>query len=541
MSRQKLSLILVLIIIVTLILTGKNFEVQASVTDGSMGEQEVSPTPEIITPAPGEITPDPEQVTPTPGEVIPLPTLPVMPSVTPIPTIPVTPSVAPTKAPTPTLTPAPTKIPYRSKTLELMSTYDYVGRSVTGISQKKEPLSVLQNRIKAYGSLYGSGMPFEEYKKTMNYQWVDATEYDKKPTKISVSIKDTMDYKTYVNTLKSLSRYKGVYLYKIGKSTLGRDLYAIEINVDSSYKKNVIMMTGQVHGREFAGGTFIVKELVDLVQNAQTDKKTMELLKRNKYVAVPIINVDVREGLIYKASNWTTKGKELWKAYANGTDGGRNFPGLQWGQVAKGSVFKSSIATKPGYANYAGKYAGSNSETKAMMKWLYHYIIVEKADRYIDMHQQGSIVYAGKTWQTKTQEKRSQQLRTDVMNILNKGITTRKYSRVYEGGLYGMLGEGSSLTDYAITLAVGAKFSPAYGFHAFTDDTKEYILLQVKDLDQSKIKFKEANSKFAAITLEIGYGREYLGNSAATRRLLSQEYQYYNYAKLLETLPQTIK
>lgn len=540
MSRQKLSLILVLIIIVTLILTGKNFEVRASVFDGSTSEQEVSPTPEIITPKPDEITPEPEQVTPTPGEITPVPE-----EVTPTPTIPVTPSVtptvAPTKAPKPTVTPTPTKIPYRSKTLELMSTYDYVGKSVTGISQKKEPLSVLQNRIKAYGSLYGTGMPFEEYKKAMNYKWVDATEYDKKPTKISVSIKDTMDYKTYVNTLKSLSRYKGVYLYKIGKSTLGRDLYAIEINVDSSYKKNVIMMTGEVHGREFAGGTFIVKELVDLVQKAQTDKKTMELLKRNKYVAVPIINVDVREGLIYKPSNWTTKGGELWKAYANGTDGGRNFPGLQWGQVAKGSVFKSSIATKPGYAHYAGKYAGSNSETKAMMKWLYHYIVVEKADRYIDMHQQGSIVYAGKTWQTKTQEKRSQQLRTDVMNILNKGITTRKYTRVYEGGLYGMLGEGSSLTDYAITLAVGAKFSPAYGFHTFTDGKKEYILLQVKDLDKSKIKFKEANSKFAAITLEIGYGRNYLGNSAATRRLLSQEYQYYNYGKLLETLPQSIK
>ncbi len=537
MSRQKLSLILVLIIIVTLILTGKNFEVQASILEGSMGEQEVSPTPGEITPEPEEVTPTPEEVTPVPEEVTPTPTVPVTPSVTPS----VAPTIAPTKAPKPTVAPTPTKIPYRSKTLERMSTYDYVGKSVTGISQKKEPLSVLQNRIKAYGSLYGSGMPYEEYKQAMNYQWVDATEYDKKPTKISVSIKDTMDYKTYVNTLKSLSRYKGVYLYKIGKSTLGRDLYAIEIDVDSSYKKNVIMMTGEVHGREFAGGTFIMKELVDLVQRAQTDKKTMELLKRNKYVAVPIINVDVREGLIYKPSSWTTKGGELWKAYADGTDGGRNFPGLQWGQVAKGSVFKSSIATKPGYANYAGKYAGSNSETKAMMKWLYHYIIVEKADRYIDMHQQGSIVYAGKTWQTKTQEKRSQQLRTDVMNILNKGITTRKYTRVYEGGLYGMLGEGSSLTDYAITLAVGAKFSPAYGFHTFTDGTKEYILLQVKDLDQSKIKFKEANSKFAAITLEIGYGRNYLGNSAATRRLLSQEYQYYNYAKLLETLPLSIK
>jgi hypothetical protein len=92
-----------------------------------------------------------------------------------------------------------------------------------------------------------------------------------------------------------------------------------------------------------------------------------------------------------------------------------------------------------------------------------------------------------------------------------------------------------------VTLAVGAKFSPAYGFSVFTAGKKEYILIQIKDLDLSKVKFTEANSKFAAITMEIGYGRKYLGNTPQTRRLLANEYNYYNYGKLLESLPQMIK
>lgn len=528
---------------------------------------------EIVTPAPTEI-PGPTTL-PTPSE-IPVPTtLPVpsdipAPSIIPEPSVTpgepdmnspdatpapdageITPTITPTEDPTPTETPTstltptptpePTKVPYRSSTLKKMSTYDYAGKSVTGISTKKESVKNLQAKLKSFGTLYGTGMPYEEFRNAMSYEWQDATQYDKKTSKITVDITKSMDYNTYVNTLKQLSRYEGVYLYIIGKSTEGRNIYAVEIDMASKTNKNVIMLTGQIHAREFAGGTYIVKQLVDLVQKAQTDKKTMELLKKNKYVAVPIINVDGREAIIRSEKKWTTKSGQLYKAYTNGTDGGRNFPGLQWGLVAKGSKKKSYIASKPGYANYPGRYAGSNKETKAMMKWLYHYTVVEQAKIYLDMHQQGAIIYAGKGWQTKKQEQKSLDLRTNVLSVLNKGITNRKYRRVYESTSYGLNGEGSSLTDYAIGLSIGAKFSPAYGFSVFTDGKKEYSLLQVKDLDKKTVKVTEANKNFAALTLEIGYGVKYLGNTSATRRLLANEYSHYNFGKLLEALPGIIK
>lgn len=522
---KKLCTYLSFIIITTTVFPGNIASAEEGTDTGASTEYITqAPEPTITPAADGSVT-DPTAA-PVPSGTV-TPTLPPT-DLTPIPSISATP------------TPSPTKAPFRSKTLQLMSNYDYIGSSVTGVTSQKETLKTLQSYVKSFGTLYGTGMPYAEYKKAMGYVWKDATEYDKKLVKINVDLTKSMDYDSYVDILKKLSRYPGVYLYKIGTSMEGRDLYAVEIDVDSNSKKNVIVLTGQIHAREFGGGTFIVKQFVDLVQKAQTDKSTMELLKKNKFVAVPIINVDGREAIIDAASKWNTR-NGLWKAYTNGTDGGRNFPGLQWGQVAKGTRYKSTIALKPGYANYPGPYAGSNSETKALMKFLYHYTVVEQAAIYLDLHNQGAIVYAGKTWQTDSQAQLSRDLRTNVMNVLNKGITRRKYTRVYEGPLYGMQGEGSSLTDYATSLAVGGKFSPAYGFMAFTNSRKEYILMQIKDLDTSSIRFKEANKKFAALTIEIGYGDQYLGNSANTRRLLANEYNYYNYGKLLEVMPNMIQ
>lgn len=296
-----------------------------------------------------------------------------------------------------------------------------------------------------------------------------------------------------------------------------------------------------MHAREFGAGTFLLKQIVDLVEKAQTDKKTMELLKKNKFVAVPIINVDGREMLINAPNQWKTKSGDLWKAYVNGMDGNRNFPGLLWGQVMKGAKYKSTIATASAYANYLGPYAGSSSETRALMKFLYHYVVVEQASIYLDYHSQGSVIYAGKSWQTKAQMQRCTDLRENVLKLLNQGNKKRKYTAVYEDDLYGLRGDGSSLTDYAVSLAVGAKFSPAYGFCVMVCGGKEYPLLQVKNLGSFKVKFKETNRNFAAITIEIGYGKDYLGNSAKTRSLLAREYYNYHFDRLLEALPAMIK
>jgi uncharacterized repeat protein (TIGR02543 family) len=421
-------------------------------------------------------------------------------------------------------------------TLSMMQSINYYTESITGLSNKKLPISTIKSLLKPYGTYYGKGMPLSIYKKSMTNTWIDRTDYNNEPKDLTIDITKTMNYDSYVNYLKNLSRYEGVYLYEIGKSTDGRTLYSIEIDVASDYDKKVICLTGQTHTREFAGGVFIVKQLYELIQKAQTNPSTMEMLKHYKFAAVPIISLDAREGIIENPQKWTTASGELWKAYSNGTDGNRNYPGLQMGQIYKSYTKKPTISSKPGYAFYSGNYAGSCSETQAMMKWFYHYVIVEQAIYHVDYHQQGSIIYAGKPWQTTKQLNRCKELAYGLASVLNQG-NLRRYTYVPEESSYGLRGEGSTASDFTVSLAVGAKFSPGYGFYVFPKKEKEYALIQVKNLNQFNLKFKEANPNFAQATLEIGAGPQALGNSSSTRRILAKEYENYNYSKLLESLP----
>lgn len=421
-------------------------------------------------------------------------------------------------------------------TLRLMKKHDYVAESTTGLSDEQLPFAELRERVAEYGMIHTPGMPYEEYVEAMNQEWIDVTDYDGEPEKITVDITETMNYDNYVETLKKLSRYDGVYLYQIGKSTEGRDLYAIEIDMDEDRNNKVFMFTGQVHAREFAGGTFLVKMFVDLVQKAQTDKDIMSMLYRNKFVTVPIVNVDGREALINEPEKWKSSG-QLWKAYTNGTDGNRNFPSLSWGQVSKGNKLNYSVASKPGFSNYGGRYAGCNNETKALMKWIYHYVVIEQAKCLIDMHQQGSEVYAGKGWGPKKQSHLSVDLRDEILSILNAGKTERKYKVVKDEPKFGLTGRGSSLTDYAFSVSTGGKFSPAAGFLVLNDGKKEVLLMQINDIDNAKFKIKAPNKTFKTITIEIGKGEKYLGNSAETRKLLAEEYWKYNFGVLMECLP----
>lgn len=427
-----------------------------------------------------------------------------------------------------------------SKTLEEMKKHDYFEESITGISTEKIDDKILKENLKQFGELISKGMPTIEYKNAMNYQWQDMTEYNKEPILISIDISKVMNYNAYVQTLKELSRYDGVYLYKIGKSTNGKDLYSIEIDIPSDKNKEVFMFSGQHHSREFAGGDYILKQFADLIQKAQIDKNTMDMLKQYKYVAVPIVSIDAREELIYNPHKWTTSEGQLWKAYIDGTDGNRNYPGLQWGQICNGNKLKFNIKFGPDYGFYAGPYGGSASETKAMMKWFYHYIVVEKAVYYLDYHQQNRVIFAGCNWQTKEQYNESMKFVENLQTVIRtKNGDTYTYEP--EELSYGLQGEGSTAADYAVSLAVGSKFSPAYGFQVIPHWGKEYTLMQIVDLDRKWVTPKETNSKFAAVTLEIGKGTNYLGYSDNTRYLIANEYFDYNFDKLLEKLPTFIK
>ncbi|MCR5685869.1 MAG: hypothetical protein K6G81_10705 [Lachnospiraceae bacterium] len=451
--------------------------------------------------------------------------------------------------------------PEPSATVITANTFDYFTDSLTGLSDRQLSKKQLTAKIADYGSFTGlMGMPVEEYREAMEYKWADVTSYGHRIKDVNIDISRSYTYDDLVSFLKLLSRRPGVYLYDIGETTSGRRMYALEIDMrpedmineedeeddtkeddtglsmasSAGTDKTVVLLTGNIHARETAGSVYVLKELADLLQSDTDEAKN--ILNRFKIAAVVCVNPDGRDGVAFDRENYTYSNGVLWKATSNGTDLNRNFPGLAWSQVLTGNSKSYYISNSANKIYYPGDYAGCNKETKAMMKFLYHYIVLEKATVLLDYHQQGRISYAAKPWQTTKQQKRCKDLANALMSGLNKG-NSHKYTWYPEDSDYDLNGTGSTLTDYAVSLAVGAKFSPAFGFCVFTDGINEYPLISIPRLNDTNLDvIHETNPDFATMTFEIGYGSKYLGYTSAARKLLAEEYDNYHFDRVLYNL-----
>ena len=422
-------------------------------------------------------------------------------------------------------------------TVEYANTFDYFSDSVTGLTSKSYTRKEIEELIKDYGSFTGPmGMPVNEYKEAMNAKWIDCTRYEKwgkSFTKFELDVSKAYTYDRMVYYMEKLSCIEGVYLFDIGETTSGRRMYALEIDIPSDKKKEVVILTGNIHARETAGSIYILKEISDLLQSDTDEAK--KILESVKFAVVPCVNPDGREGVAFDTSHYKYSNGKLWKATSNGTDLNRNFPGLAWSQIKDGNERSDYISDSSKKMYYPGDYAGSCNETKAMMKFLYHYVKIEKAQVLLDYHQQGRIAYAGKPWQSTAQFKRCKDMAKYLFSRMNPSSRRiNKYIWYSEVDEYGLNGTGSTLTDFAVSVATGAKYSPGYGFYVYTDGKNEYPLIMIPNLDKTDKKvINETNKKFATSTIEIGYGNDYLGFSKSTRSKLKTEYNQFKFDRLL--------
>jgi len=427
---------------------------------------------------------------------------------------------------------------YRSTpTLLDANTFDYVSDSVTDPDEAMmSPEDIAKEFKDRYSCRYLSqtpGMTMEEYREAFSYLWKNCSG-KKDPVVLNLDITKKYTYEVLVKYMWFLSCYDGVNLYRIGETQQGRPMYALEVDIPSDKDKKTVILTGSTHAREFAGSVYIIKQLIDLIQDDSEEARSV--LSGLRIVAVPCTNPDGREGVAFDTQNYTYSSGRLWKATANGTDLNRNFPGLAWSQVAKGNSRTDYLSSSPQKLYYPGPYAGSTPEAKAMMKFLYYYVVKEKAAVLLDYHQQGSIGYAGKPWESSLHQKSSKDLANTLFKMMNKG-NSRKYVWESEGSDYGLNGIGSSLTDYSVSIAYGAKFSPRYGFCVYTDKTDEYPLCAIPRMDKNKISLvEEPNSSFVTTTFEIGYKSEFLGYDKTARQKLAKEYDNYHFDRVLYCL-----
>lgn len=193
-----------------------------------------------------------------------------------------------------------------------------------------------------------------------------------------------------------------VNLEIIGNSFDGRNIYSLEIGKGN----DVTMFEGNIHAAEIGPALYLTKFAVDLVNNYEIkDPEILDFLNNHKIVIVPSANPDgydytifgrnmIRNKNSYAYLNDNEIDPYYYKANVNGVDLNRNFPsqlgGLYFSDNELSSFTVLDKSTKL-YEYFPGNSLGSESETKALMYWIYKYYKDTKS--FISLHSAGQVIY----------------------------------------------------------------------------------------------------------------------------------------------------
>ncbi|XP_017063342.1 carboxypeptidase B [Drosophila eugracilis] len=171
-----------------------------------------------------------------------------------------------------------------------------------------------------------------------------------------------------------------VFLKTVGKSYEGRWLKTITItNGDARRNKNVILVDGGFHAREWISPAAAIHLINELVENLEDNA---DLLLDFDWVILPVVNPD---GYEYTQLSADTR---LWRktrkpssADCIGTDPNRNFD-FHWNE--------EGASEDPCDNTYAGAKAFSEPEALVVSDLIHSY--VDRGQMYLTLHSYGSLI-----------------------------------------------------------------------------------------------------------------------------------------------------
>lgn len=390
----------------------------------------------------------------------------------------------------------------------------------TGDSEPVASLPVLNRIFKSYGSITIAGMTGSDYDAAMSTQWTDI-QTPGEPEPYDIDLTKLMDYETIEQYIWNLGKYDGVDVTSIGMSEMGRSIYMVKLSLagETAEDNPLIMLTGSVHAREFAGAEYMLKFLNDTLIKAQTDAYTRALLESVTIVAIPLVNPDGRELII-------EGGDSSRKSNSRGVDLNRTMPSVNAGQLAAGVKMAENFSTEPGMDFFAGYRLGTESETQAMIKWFNVY--VPEAAAYIDLHQQGGISFCDKSFTSSESDAVCLEFAEGINELLNGGYEPKEESEHYS-----LDGDGGTMTDYARSISEGFVYSYRLGRMALRMDDAEVPLMCFGDIDNCSEYYRPLNADFKCMSIEIGRKRSYLGAGENARENRQREYRRYGWDHFL--------
>ncbi len=393
----------------------------------------------------------------------------------------------------------------------------------TGAYQPLWSLAAINRDLADTGRMTIAGMQPEDYDSAMTIEWMPLNRRGT-PQMLEVDLNEPMDYAQIEGILFNLHLYEGVDVLDIGDSEQGRNIYMVTIDLKSedvpSADKPVILLTGSVHAREFAGADYLVKMMNDLMVKAQSDAYMRHLLEQVTIVCVPLVNPDGRELIMIG-------GDAGRKSNANGVDLNRNMPSLNAGMLLKGVQPSPDIENAPSLDFFPGYHLGSERESQAMIRFFNTYVPDPRTRLYVDLHQRGQFMYYNKPFLTYRSDEQSLAFASSLSALLNDGYSPRR-----EAFRYGLSGLGGTLTDYARSVAEGMVYSYRYGRLVLMMDSIETPLIRFRDLDSAISAYNPANPGFIAVTPEIG--TEYsIGPDETARMLRAETYEEFGWNSFL--------
>ncbi|XP_017041460.1 carboxypeptidase B [Drosophila ficusphila] len=179
-----------------------------------------------------------------------------------------------------------------------------------------------------------------------------------------------------------------VFLKTVGKSYEGRSLKTITItNGDARRNKNVFLVDGGFHAREWISPATAVYLISQLVENLE---ENADLLQDFDWVILPVVNPDGYEFTQTSADNrlWR-KTRKPSSADCIGTDPNRNFD-FHWNE--------EGASPDPCALDYAGPKAFSEPEAVVMADLIHSY--ADRGKMYLTLHSYGSLILYPWGWTT---------------------------------------------------------------------------------------------------------------------------------------------
>ncbi len=193
------------------------------------------------------------------------------------------------------------------------------------------------------------------------------------------------------------ARNPEVKLFSVGKSVLGRKIYAVAIG----NTKNATLFVGGVHAGEWLTCSLLVRFFTTLAEHYThrqplLDTDLRAILREKGLICVPMVNPDGIElvlggvaaanGICPRLKKLLEKSETLWQANAHGVDLNHNFDA---GFAEAKRLEAAAGIVAPGATRYGGKAPHSEPETRALVN-LCRAFDVKKV---VAFHSQGEEIY----------------------------------------------------------------------------------------------------------------------------------------------------